>query len=949
MKTERFEQVDRIFQAAIEREPAERQAYLDEACAGDAELHRRVEALLSADEHAGNFIETPAYEVAAQIKEERSRMMQGQQIGPYRIASSLGAGGMGEVYLAEDLRLGRKVALKLLNTHSIEDSRLPDRFLREARLASALDHANICTIHEVGEDSGHSYIAMQYVEGHTLRHLVDGQPLDLKSLLSISLQVADALETAHDQGIIHRDIKPSNIMVTPRGQAKVLDFGLAKLMDEKEGRGADQAYTTLTRTGAVLGTPSYMSPEQARGGRADHRSDIFSLGAVMYEMATGREPFRGKSAAETMHAVINERHTPVVGLNKKMPPGLAAVIDRALAKEPADRYRSISEVIAALRQVAQEAQISTSPVPDGVIMPYVPVRQRALYGRVKALLKRPALAASLVLLILAVALLWRPWERSPSQPQQHLISTFPGHHRAASFSPDGSMIVFISEVGGVPQVWIKNLAEGNPLQITFGEIPAHRPRWSPKNDQIVFGRGTNPYWQEIWSVPPLGGTPRKVIDNGRNPNWSWDGSRLVYEKGDDVWTARADGSEQQKVEGLPLIEYFLGHRMPAYSRDGTQIAFFQTSKGPFGDIWVIPSAGGQARQVTFDVSISSAPVWLADDRYILYSSQRAGSTTLWKVPAAGGQPEPVLISAGEDTDPEISRDGTKLIYTNTRNSYVLTLMNLASKQSRDLREARNLQCDPSFSPQGDKISFFALLDEEGMHVFTLGVDGHNLTQVTRGKGEGNGFPCWSPDGSSLYFSQDRPHPSLQRISLSGGPSSEVVRGWDWQVFNGMQIDPTGKRMVGSKMENGEAVATIIREIESGQESEFAIPLRYPRWSADGKWILGTSRGGGKFRGWVGAISICSVETGICQQITKNAKCPRWSADGSRVFFLRNGKALNEEGLWSISVTGEDEKQIGNLQIHPSSPYYDVSRNGEIVYVRFNPGRDELWLLDLQNH
>jgi Tol biopolymer transport system component len=606
-------------------------------------------------------------------------------------------------------------------------------------------------------------------------------------------------------------------------------------------------------------------------------------------------------------------------------------------------------MIAELRQVAQETRVFTSSEADDMVIPYVPLRERAQFGRLRQLMKSPALGASLLLLLaLAAALLWwQPWRRTPSRPQQHLISAFPGHHRAASFSPDGSMIAFISDAGSVPQVWVKNLAQGDPLQITFGEIPAHRPRWSPNNDQIVFGRGTSTSSQEIWSVPPLGGTLRKVIEGGRNPNWSWDVSKLVYEKGDDVWTARADGSEQRRLEGLPPIEFNLGDRMPAYSRDGSQIAFFQNSGGPLGDIWVIPSAGGQPRQLTSDITISSAPVWHADDRYIVYSSQRAGSTTLWKVPTSGGKPEPVLISAGEDTDLEVSPDGTKLIYTNTRNSYVVTQMNPATKETRDLREARNMHCDPSLSPQGDKIAFFALSDD-GSHIFTLGVDGRNLTQVTRERGEQNSIPCWSPDGLFLYFSQHRPMPSLQKISLEGGPSSEIAPGWSWDVSNGVQVDPTGKLLVCSKMENGETVATIIREIESGKEMVFAIPLRYPRWSADGKWILGTSRSASKFRGWVGEISICSVETGICRELTKNSKCPRWSADGSRVFFLRSGKAQYEEELWSISVTGEDEKQIAKLQMHDISSYYDVSSKGEIVYVRFNPGRHELWLLDFHN-
>jgi serine/threonine protein kinase/Tol biopolymer transport system component len=945
MEKARWQQIDKLLQSVLELEPGERPAFLRQACGGDDELRREVESLLASGAADKGFLDSPAYEVAATLLaggEEESLV--GRRLGSYQVLSRLGAGGMGEVFLAEDLRLGRKVALKLPDADRVGDRRSRERFLREARLASTLDHSNICTIHEVGEDSGRPYIAMQYIEGKTLSQLLDSRPLDLKSMLSISLQVADALEAAHERGIVHRDIKPSNIMVTARGQAKVLDFGLAKRMDDAGG--GRQTFPNLTRTGAVMGTPAYMSPEQARGDRADHRSDIFSLGVVMYEMATGRQPFTRPSYAETMNAVINERQAPAAELNKEAPPGLSAVIDRALAKDPDGRYNSSSELIMAL-QAAPGAHLVTSSLPDGVITPYARVRERPLLGRFKRLARNPALLAALSLLALAAALLWwAPWRRPAPQPRQHRISTFPGYHQSASFSPEGRMIAFLNEVDGVSQVWVKNLAQGDPIQITFGEPPVYRPRWSPDNDQIVFGRGTKAYLQDIWSVPPLGGTPRLLIEGGRNPNWSWDGGRLVYEKGDDVWTARADGSEQRKLEGVPPVDILLAHRMPAFSRDGSQIAFFQPRKGPAGDIWVIPAAGGQARQVTFDDAVSSAPVWLADDRYIVYSSQRAGSTTLWKVPASGGRPEPVLISPGEDTDPEVSRDGTKLIYTNAHHSYAITLLNPATKQSRELWEGRTMYCDPSFSPQGDKIAFFALSDEGDSHIFTLGVDGRNLTQVTRDKGGPNAFPCWSPDGSSLYFSQHRPVPSLQKISLGGGPSSESVRGWTWDVYNGVQVDPTGRLAVCTKMENGVAVATIIREMESGQEREFPFPMRYPRWSRDGKWILGTSQSSGRFRGWVGEVSICSVETGECRQLTTQAKCPRWSADGSRVFFLRGGKAPNEEELWSISATGKDEKQVGVLQMRSDiSAYYDVSREGEIVYVRFNPGRRELWLLD----
>lgn len=258
MEPERNRQIDEVFQEALARDPTERGAFVDKACAGDPALRRDVEALLASDEQAGSFIESHALEIAPELVADHTTSATGKTIGPYRLDSQLGAGGMGKVYLAHDQRLGRKVALKLLDPRFTGDSEQRTRFLREARLAASLDHPNICTIHEVGETAGRPFIAMQYVEGETLRHTIRGRPLKLDSLLSISLQVADALAEAHARGIIHRDVKAGNIMITPRGQVKVLGFGLAKLLERAEG----EAETHLTMTGAVMGTPASMSPNR---------------------------------------------------------------------------------------------------------------------------------------------------------------------------------------------------------------------------------------------------------------------------------------------------------------------------------------------------------------------------------------------------------------------------------------------------------------------------------------------------------------------------------------------------------------------------------------------------------------------------------------------------------------------------------------------------------------
>ena len=845
----------------------------------------------------------------------------GTKLGHYEIRSKIGAGGMGEVYLAQDTKLNRKVAIKLLPTESGESELAKRRLLREARAAATLDHPNICAIHEIGEDQGHSFIVMQYVEGETLELRMTRRPLDLSESLSIAAQVADALAEAHAHGVIHRDIKPANIIITPRGQAKVLDFGLARVVVEAV-ESEVETQILLTTPGTVLGTVPYMSPEQVKGESLDARSDIFSFGVVLHEMITGRPLFARKTAAETAAAILKDDLPEIAEIGPDIPPELYQLLKHCLVKNPAARFQSARDLALSLRAILGDVS---------------PTRSTRL--RPKKRIHPFAWIAPALLLTVAAIVWWRPWQRAPTrQLQQRLISSFPGAHREASFSPDGNLITFINDSGGAPQVWVKNLAQGDPIQITTGDVAAHHPRWSPNNDQIVFSRGGN-----IWSVPPFGGTPRKVIDDGYNPDWSWDGSRLVYEKEDGIWTAKADGSEQRKVEGVPTPEVLLADRTPALSPDGSLIAFFQCSKGPIGDIWIIPSAGGQSRQLTFDEHFGGTPVWTPDGNYIVFSSLRAGSWTLWRIAKAGGKPEPVLVSAGEDTEPEISRDGTKLIYTNTRNSFILTLWNPDTNQTRELMEARYELTDPSFSPVAGTISFFLVENNGDIQIHTLDRNGGNSIQVTPTTGERNIHPRWSPDGSWLYFYQIKPSFSFRRISVTGGPSYEVAAGWTWGSHNAAQVDPQGKLIAYVKQQEDGSQVTMIREIETGKETVFKPLFRDPQWSKDGKTILGTDLTEGSAPA-LRKISICAVDSGVCRQLT-HGRIPRWSSDDSRVYFLRDKKSGPGKELWSISAAGANEKLIGVLQFHPIGAFYDVSPNGEIVYVRYNPGKPELWLAD----
>lgn len=355
MKPECWQQVDRLFQAALEHTPAKRAAFISEACSGDDSLRREVEALLVADGQAGSFIETPAYALAAKLIDGGDApAIIGKRIGHYQIISLLGKGGMGEVYQARDLKLDRTVALKILPVEVSADGERLRRFNHEAKAASALNHPNVAHIYEIGEVNGLSYIAMEYVEGRTLVAKINGHPLGVNELVEIGSQIADAMDEAHSKGITHRDIKPANVMLNARGQVKVLDFGLAKIARPAQPITSDISTLAKTAPGVVLGTVPYMSPEQALGREVDHRSDIFSLGVVLYEMATGRLPFAGSSTSEILDRILHAQPEAIARFSYEAPAELERIVRKCLEKERERRYQSARELLVDLKNLKRE-------------------------------------------------------------------------------------------------------------------------------------------------------------------------------------------------------------------------------------------------------------------------------------------------------------------------------------------------------------------------------------------------------------------------------------------------------------------------------------------------------------------------------------------------------------------------------------------------------------------
>jgi len=513
------------------------------------------------------------------------------------------------------------------------------------------------------------------------------------------------------------------------------------------------------------------------------------------------------------------------------------------------------------------------------------------------------------------------------------LSTFDGAHGSASFSPDGSQIAFLNTVNGLPQIWIKNLAQGDPIPITPGGVPAEHPRWSPKNDQIVF---VSP-GQGICSVAPSGGRPRRMIGDGRNPNFSGDGEQLVFERGNEIWVAKSDGSDAHRVEGVP--EKFAGtDSFPALSADGQWIAFFRPENGPAGDLWVIPAAGGEARQLTFAKAPGSSPVWTPDGSWIVYSSTRAEVTTLWRVPVNGGTPEALTTGAGEDTDPSLSVDGRRLIFSNSRKGWVLLRLDLDTHQQKELVERREGILFPTFSPAGDRIAFFHSA-RGGAQIFTVAVDGTNVREITGGKDEMNTMPRWSADGAFLYFYRMRPTPSFRKIPANRGADIEVAP-WSWDDHNGAQEDPTGQRLVYTLCERHNCLATVVRELSTGKESRLALPLNDPRWSPDGSSVVGPLENR--------QIAICPVSGQACTTVT-TGESPVWDPSGAKIYFMRV-RASREQvfDLWSMDLKTHAEEQLASLgPFLLIQAFFDISRSRQVITAVRRQSRSELWLADVK--
>ena len=542
----------------------------------------------------------------------------GQRLGSYEITGLLGKGGMGEVYRAKDTRLGRTVAIKILPRDKIMDADRKRRFMQEARAASALNHPNIVTLHDIASDGDADYLVMEYVSGKSLEKLITPKGLPLSEAIGYAIQIAGALAAAHAAGIVHRDIKPANVIVTAESQIKVLDFGLAKLMEQGDDEGETLTQeSALTEAGTVIGTVAYMSPEQAGARPLDHRTDIFSLGVVLYEMISGQKPFRGKSAVETMHAITNDPAPPFAN----HPPALKDILDKALAKDPKDRYYHAGDFSLDLRRF--------------LTRPAEAARSQA--SRTLPLKWAAAAAAVMVVLIFAATWMWRTAADVPDNPltnaQFTRFTDFEGSESDAALSRDGRFIVFRSDRDGPIDTWVSQVGSGRFVNLTKGT----------RSSVLVRNAGFTADGSEIWLSAILGGDRMRLIPSMGGPTrpflsehameaaWSPDGLKIVfhpYDTGDPMFVTDSSGSNSQQIFKLGPG----GHNhFPVWSRDGQWIYFVSGLwDAREMDIWRIRPSGGSPERLT---KLGSDIRYLApiDNQTILYVSpdQSGAGPWLW--------------------------------------------------------------------------------------------------------------------------------------------------------------------------------------------------------------------------------------------------------------------------------------------------------------------------------
>jgi serine/threonine protein kinase len=845
-------------------------------------LRREVESLLAAKEKRKDFLGEPAFEIEARaIADERPDLQAGSQISRYRILSFIGAGGMGEVYEALDTTLDRRVALKMLPARFTEDAERLSRFVREAKSASALNHPNIITIYEIGREGDRRFITTEFIEGVTLRRRIAEGSFGLPQALEIADQIAKALDAAHRAGITHRDIKPENIMVRPDGVVKVLDFGLAKLTEPEPG-GEDRTVSTITRRGTVMGTPRYMSPEQARGERVDARTDIFSLGIVLYEMIAGRHPFTAKTEADWLVAILDREPLSISSHQPEIPAEVERIVERALAKDCGDRYQTVRELQTDLQLLKLQLDLPAQLARAGRQKWRVVSSSNSAEGKPPFSRRWWLIAGGLLIALVVAGGVWMYVNRLREQELLALRSDLRisqlvnepinagGGIQRVSFSPDGKLIAYSFSGDDGSSIRIKQVVGGESSKVTDGKWQDRSPVWSPDGQLLAFtsDRGGTP---GVWSVPYLGGTPAllKEMDIGDVvlTSWSKTGRTIYYESRHNLYALDlASGQVTQLTDFDPRGSGANGFSV---SPDEKTVAYSDWVDRK-AHILVKPMRGGEPTQITHGEWNDRTPSWFPDGKRIAFGSDRAGSGLIYLGWLDGR--EPFQITVGDDNYDflTVSPDGSRIVSISQRENANILSRNIRTGEEVERTSGFGSQLFASVSTGGGKIAFQSASTNyrinDSTTIKSLATD-DQILQLTL-----PGFDAkWSPSEDTLAFIRlSSSQGELWRASASGRNEKRLATG----VYFG-----------------GETLAPYNRLVTNYN------------WSPDGAKIAYCSKKSGQSNLWV-VSSDGAVDTMVSGNTDPNLRLssPFWSPDGGRIAYVSEKMPFSLNGKRSVRVT-----------------------------------------------
>jgi serine/threonine protein kinase len=891
--------------------------------------------------------------------------MIGSNFGPYEILSALGAGGMGEVYRAKDSRLQRDVALKILLTDALIDPERQRRFLQEARSASALNHPNILSVYDIGKENGRQYIVSELVEGESLRSLLQRGPIPLRKMLEIALQVAAGLTAAHEAGIVHRDLKPENIMLTRDDRVKILDFGLAKPGAPRTGSQEEQTRShLLTMPGMIVGTASYMSPEQARGEEVDFRSDQFSFGLILYEMATGKKAFQRDTPIQTLSAIISDDPAPLSDSNRKIPTPLKWQIERCLAKSPRERYGATIDMyheLKNLRDHLSETSYTTEPL-------------QTIRGGRKWQLIFGALLLSLLSLLGGMGLSRKPAKTNPidySTLKFTPLAINDEIENDASWSPDGRSIAYAAEVNGVMQIFTRSLSASLPVQLTNAETDAHRPAWSSDGTRLYYDlQRKDSTFFDLWAVSAAGGSPQLILQNAAGPALSRDGRVLfIFRRKSlenptfSLWISSPVGSEPKKYTDAPFADASWLDGEVEFSPDGSKVGVRYGTDEKQTGFWVLDYPKGKRKKLDKFSQIEFLEFnWMPDNRHIILSGDPKKNTGkhLWIADTETEETYPLTIGIEQELSPAVSPDGKKVVYTAANLQYDLISIPVDGSPLINLTNTLRSEKAPAYARQGSQFAYVS--DRNGTDIIWLKSEqeGWERPLVTEKDFEGITVfsfsrPSFSPDGRRIaYHVNTKENTSIWISNIAGGTpvrlykedASQFAPSWspdgNWLTY----LSKTGLKYVIAKAQIGSnSPPTIIK-----QDAVYF----QPQWSPDGKWILYHSeRGlnlispdGKELRNILPVGSASNRETPLSGTWLTGG----WAQDGITVYAVRqdeNRKLI----LVAYSIETSQQRKIGDLGRSPiligdaAFAGFSLAPDGKSFATSVLRAKADLWILE----